>query len=274
MQLAREHQTDIISADSRQCYKELSIGVARPTSEELEAVPHYFIATHSILEPVTAADFAAYALRVSESLFKTHDTIVMAGGTGLYVRAFTQGLDEVPPTDPALRAAIVTEYQEKGLAWLQEELRRLDPAFAASADMQNPQRMMRAMEVLKATGRSIRSFQSGATVTRPFEVEKTGLELPRETLYARINHRVDGMMEAGLLQEVEGLIRDFELAPGKPLPNALQTVGYTELLDYCFGRCSLEEAVERIKTNTRHYAKRQMTWFRRDPEIRWIQPVS
>jgi len=254
--------TEIISFDSRQCYRELNIGVARPSAEELAAVPHHFIASQSIFERVSAAGFAQWALAKAEALFADHDDIVLVGGTGLYIKAFAFGLDEMPPSDAGVRASLQAMYNDGGLPWLATTLHQLDPLYAADGEMQNPHRMLRALEVFQLTGRSIRSFQTGVLAERPFGMEWTLLEMPREQLYQRINHRVDAMMTAGLLDEVRSLVDRFHLSPDQ-LPQALQTVGYTELIAHLAGRLSLDEAITQIKTNTRHYAKRQLTWFRK-----------
>jgi tRNA dimethylallyltransferase len=267
IQVAKHLQTEIISADSRQCFKELSIGVARPSEAELQEVPHHFIASHSIEEEVTAASFEQYALKTAGELFKKYDNIVMVGGTGLYLKAFCEGMDEIPTVAPAIRENIITNYEQKGLSWLQEQVKEKDPAFYASGEIQNPQRMMRALEVIEATGSSILSFRKGQKAKRDFAIIKIGLELPKEQLHQRIHSRVDQMMEQGLLEEVK------RLQPMRHL-NALQTVGYAELFDYLDGKLTLEQAVEKIKTNTRQYAKRQMTWFKKDKEIEWVDPVA
>ena len=287
IRLALELHTKIISADSRQCFKELNIGVARPSPEELQAVPHFFIADHSIREDVTAALFEALALRWTEAIFRDQHTAaiatassvptpvpdlpspkaVMVGGTGLYIRAFTEGLDEMPPIDPALRLHIQQQYDLSGLAWLQDQVREQDPAFYSSGEIHNPQRLMRALEIKRSTGQSILSFRTRGKKQRPFHIRKIGLHLPKEQLHQHIHQRVDAMMEQGLLEEVRSLIpfKDY---------NALQTVGYTELFDYLEGKSTLAEAVEKIKRNTRHYAKRQMTWFRKDPGIQWVDAAA
>lgn len=265
MHLARHFSTEIISADSRQCFRELSIGVARPSEEELAAVPHHFIASHSIHEKVTAATFKQYALQKTEELFTEKDVVIMAGGTGLYIRAFCEGLDEVPEVPATVREGVIEDYKTGGLEVLQEQAKQLDPLFYEKGEIQNPQRLMRALEVIKATGRSILDFHKAQKTQRPFNVIKIGLELPREVLYNRINKRVDAMMEAGLLAEVTSLLPYQDV-------NALQTVGYKELFVHLQGEASLEEAVTQIKTNTRHYAKRQLTWFKKDEGFRWFQP--
>lgn len=260
--IARRYQTEIISADSRQCFRELNIGVARPSEEELATVPHHFIADHSIHDEVTAASFEEYALRTAHDLFTRHDVIVMAGGTGLYIKAFCEGLDTIPAIPQEIRNNIVSQYEAMGMDWLSNEVRQKDPEFFRVGEIQNPQRMMRALEVVEATGQSVLEFRSGKKVTRDFAIKKIGLDIPKEDLHQRINTRVDKMMEQGLLEEVKGLL------PYKDL-NALQTVGYKELFDFLDGKTTLERAVELIKQNTRQYAKRQLTWFRRDKEIEW-----
>jgi tRNA dimethylallyltransferase len=261
--LAKYFQTEIISADSRQCFKELRIGVARPSDEELTEVPHHFIASHSINENINAAFFEQYALRKVNELFKDHDVIVMVGGTGLYIKAFSEGLDEIPPIDETIRKSISENYEEHGLSWLQEEVRRKDLEFYKVGEIQNPQRMMRALEVVESTGQSILSFRKNKKIKRPFNIVKIGLELPKEELHLNINSRVDKMIEDGLIEEVR-------LLQGYRDVNALQTVGYSEIFEHLDRKISLEAAIEEIKKNTRQYAKRQMTWFKKDKEINWV----
>ncbi|MFT4095426.1 MAG: tRNA (adenosine(37)-N6)-dimethylallyltransferase MiaA [Niabella sp.] len=263
IEVARYFNTVILSADSRQCYKEMDIGVARPSAQELQQVPHYFIASHSIQEPINAAWYDTYALNLLQELFKEKDTIVVTGGTGLYIKALIEGMDAIPQVDTTIRDNIIIQYKEKGIAWLQQQLQELDPLFFASGEMQNPQRMMRALEVIQATGRSIISFRSQKKNPRPFNIIQVGLELPRDVLYERINARTDVMMQAGLVAEVERLT-DYKRL------NALQTVGYKEIFDYLDGKTLLQTATDLIKQNTRRYAKRQMTWFKRQPGMNWI----
>ncbi len=255
--------TEIISADSRQCYRELSIGTAKPSPEELAAVPHYFINSHSITEEVNAAMYEQLALQYAADIFTRHPVAVVTGGTGLYIRAFLEGMDEMPAIPEEIRAAVRRQYAENGLPWLQQTLQERDPAFYAIAETQNPQRLMRALEVLEATGRSISEYRTAMRRQRPFKIIKIGIELPKELLHANIHRRVDAMMEAGLVEEVKA-VQAFHHH------NALQTVGYTEVFDYLDGRASLPEAIEAIKTHTRQYAKRQLTWFRRDAEMQWF----
>ncbi|MDP4130998.1 MAG: tRNA (adenosine(37)-N6)-dimethylallyltransferase MiaA [Bacteroidota bacterium] len=262
--VARHFNTSIISADSRQCFRELNIGVAKPSPEELNLVKHEFINSHGIQEEVNAALFESLSLQWAGEIFKKQDVLVMAGGTGLYLKAFCEGLDPIPPADEQLRIEIREQYQLNGLGWLREKIKRCDPEFYQSGETANPQRMMRALEVMESTGRSILSFRDAPGKTRPFRILRFGIRVPTAILYRRINDRVDRMMELGLLEEVHSLLSFQHL-------NALQTVGYTELFEYLNGNSDLPEAVRRIKQNSRHYAKRQMTWFRKDPEIRWLE---
>ncbi|HEX4956691.1 MAG TPA: tRNA (adenosine(37)-N6)-dimethylallyltransferase MiaA [Lacibacter sp.] len=265
IRIAKRFDTSIISVDSRQCFQELNIGVAKPTAQELQTVPHYFINTHAVHEQVTAASFETYALEVADKLFQTKDIIVMAGGTGLYIKAFLEGMDEIPAVAETVRHQLTALYEANGIDWLKNEVTQKDPLFAAEGEMQNPQRILRALEVMEATGKSIISYQQGTRKKRAFEVVQIGLELPREELYNRINQRVDEMMQHGLLEEVKAL------QPWQQL-NALQTVGYRELFDYFNGTFSLEQAINKIKQNTRHYAKRQLTWFKRNDAMKWFHP--
>jgi tRNA dimethylallyltransferase len=265
IKLAQFLRTGIISADSRQCFKELNIGVAKPSAAELASVPHYFISSHSIYDDVNAGVFAEYALQASDTIFKKHATAVMVGGTGLYIKAFSQGLDEVPVIDPGIRQQINKLYEENGLEYLQNQVAQKDPAFWEIAERSNPQRLMRALEVIESAGKSVTAFRVGKKKARPFNIIKVGLEIPRAQLYDQINNRVDSMAQQGLVDEVHALV------PHKNI-NALQTVGYRELFDFFDNKVSLAEAVDNIKINTRHYAKRQMTWFKKDPEITWFHP--
>lgn len=263
--LAKHFSAEIISADSRQCYRELNIGVAKPSSRQLEEIHHYFINSHSIQDNISAADFEKYALNAADKIFDQHDIAVMVGGTGLYIKAFCEGLDQIPATDPQIRQEITQLYQQKGIDWLQKELKKADPLYHASGEMQNPQRMMRALEVITSTGRSIISFQTKQKATRNFDIIRIGLELPREILYKQINQRVEEMIAAGLEEEAGSLLPYRQL-------NALQTVGYKELFSYFDGEATRSGAIELIQQNTRHYAKRQMTWFKKEEGINWLSP--
>lgn len=267
IKIAKHFQTEIISADSRQCFKELNIGVARPSPEELQQVKHHFIASHSIHEEVNAAGFEHYALKKVNELFQQHDVVIMVGGTGLYIKIFCGGIDEVPIINTEIRNVIVTNYNNGGIEWLREQVEKNDPVFFLEGEIQNPQRMMRALEVKLSTGRSILSFHSRLKKKRDFNIVKIGLQLPKEELHQQINNRVDKMIEQGLIDEVKNL------QPFRNL-NALQTVGYSEIFEYQDGKISLDQAINDIKINTRQYAKRQMTWFRKDKEIKWFHPFE
>jgi tRNA dimethylallyltransferase len=265
--LAKHYQTEIISADSRQCYKEMKIGVARPSDEELAVIKHYFIASHSVTDDLNAGSFEKYALTAVDAIFQKNKVAIMVGGTGLYIKAFCEGIDPMPVVPDEIRKQVIEGYEQKGLIWLQKELQQKDPAFWEVAEQQNPQRLMRALEVLYATGQSIMVYRTAKKIERPFRIIKIGLELPKEELHNRINQRVDQMMTDGLLAEVKALL------PYRA-HNALQTVGYKEMFDHLDGNSSLEEAITQIKTNTRQYAKRQMTWFKKDKEIEWMTPSA
>lgn len=267
IELAQQLNTEIISADARQCYQELNIGVARPSIEELAQVKHHFIASHSIQDTINAGIFEAYALAKATELLAKFGSVVMVGGTGLYIKAFVEGMDQIPPIDPAIRNQIQQDLASKGVDWLQDQVKQLDPAYWAIADQgeqQNTQRLSRALEVITGTGQSILSFQNHTKKARSFNIQKIGLEMPREQLYDRINQRVHKMDQMGLEEEVKALRPQFHL-------NALQTVGYQEWLPYLEGNQSKEAVIQAIQQNTRHYAKRQMTWFKKDPEISWNQ---
>jgi len=265
IEVANYFRTEIISADSRQCYKEMNIGVARPSPQELLQVKHHFIASHSIHEKVNAATFEQYAIKKSNELFEKNDVVILTGGTGLYIKAFCEGMDEIPEVPEVVRNEIVERYNQHGLPWLQEQVRHLDPKFFEAGEIKNPHRLMRALEVFKATGKSILDFRKGKKVKREFNIIKIALQLPKEDLHRNIETRVDKMMEMGLSQEVRSLIPYQHL-------NALQTVGYKELFDYFNGQIDLQPAIDLIKRNTKQYAKRQATWFKKDNQYQWIAP--
>ncbi len=262
LQLAQHFSTQIISADSRQCFKELNIGVAKPTAEELASVKHYFINSHSIQDEMNTAIFEKYALKSINEIFKTKDIAIMVGGTGLYVKTFCHGIDEVPNISPEIKEKVIADYEWEGLEWLQKEVEKVDPVYYAKGENKNPTRLMRALEVKLSTGRSILDFQTHNKKTRDFDIIKIGLDMPREALYDRINTRVNVMMEDGLEAEVKSLEQYKKL-------NALQTVGYRELFSYLEDDISLEYAIQMIKQNTRNYAKRQLTWFKADEQVQW-----
>ena len=264
LHIAQEFKTGIISADSRQCYKELNIGVGKPTAEELHAVRHYFINSHTIHEEVNAALFEQYASTSVNEIFQHSNIAVVAGGTGMYINAFCEGIDEVPVISPEVRNNIRNDFKQSGLEWLQHQVQKNDPEYYQDGEVFNPQRLMRSLEVILSTGRSIRSFQSKQKKIRPYNIIKIGLYLPRENLYESINNRVDDMMDNGLEQEARSLL------PYRYL-NALNTVGYKELFSYFDGTISRERAIDAIKSSTRRYAKRQVTWFKNANDIIWFQ---
>ena len=261
---ALEYGSPIISCDSRQIFKDMTIGTAVPDASQLAAVKHYFIQTVPLTEVYTAGDYEQDAITLIEKLFdEGHETLVMTGGSMFYIDAVCKGLDDLPDGEPGLRTELWNRLAEEGVDVLAEELRLKDPLTYSRIDVKNSQRVIRALEVCLLTGKPFSSYKTGVLRTRPFIIEKVGLQRPREELYSRINRRVLDMIDAGLEDEVRTLIpyRDCQ---------ALQTVGYKEMFKYIDGECSLDEAVRMIQLNTRHYAKRQLTWWRRDPDIRWI----
>lgn len=265
--LAEHFSTEIISADSRQFFKEMSIGTAAPTPEELAVAPHHFIHHRSVEEEYSVGDFEREALEKLQQLFQKHQEIIMVGGSGLYVDAVTKGLDKFPEVAPAIRQELNLELQENGIAPLQQRLEQLDPVYYSEVDVQNPHRLIRALEICIGTGKPYSSFRRNQSHKRPFQSLQIGLTAPREIIYDRINRRVDIMMEEGLLEEAK------RLYPMRDL-NALNTVGYKELFRFFDGEMELEEAVAEIKKNTRRFAKRQLTWFRKNEEIIWFEHTT
>ena len=262
--LAQHYGAPIVSTDSRQFYRGMPIGTAQPTAQQLRAAEHHFIASHDITQELSCGAYEVEALALLDRLFEQHRTVIAVGGSGLYIKALCEGMDELPQADPELRAALAEQLREEGVAALAERLRTLDPLYYEQVDRSNPARVVRALEVCLQTGRPFSELRLGRRRERQFDIVKIGIEVPREELYERINRRVDAMMAEGLEAEARALY------PYRHL-NALRTVGYRELFDFFEGRCSRDEAVEAIKRNTRRYAKRQMTWFRRDGEIRWFR---
>ena len=263
IQLALQHKTEIISGDSRQFFKEMKIGTAVPEQEELDAANHYFIQHKSIHDNYNVGLFEKEAISKIEKLFKHHNTLIMVGGSGLYIDAVCKGLDTFPDIDETLKIELRQKFEDYGLQWLQDEVKKIDPIFYTFSDVNNHQRLLRCLEVCKQSGQTFSSFKNKQNKTRPFEVEYISIKMDRKKLYKRINERVDIMMEKGLLQEVESLIKFQDL-------NALKTVGYSELLQFLNNDISLERAIELIKQNSRRYAKRQMTWLKRYP-INWLE---
>lgn len=265
IELAKHYATDIISADSRQFYREMSIGTAKPNADELAQAKHYFINSHSVEEIYSAGDFERDGLTLLEQLFQDKDIVVMVGGSGLFVRALCEGFDDLPQAPVEVREAYNKRFAEEGIIPLQAELKAVDPIYYAEADVDNPQRIIRALEVFQATGKPFSSFRQQARNARPFNILTIGLNMKREKLYDRINQRVDIMLADGLLDEVKSL----EQHRDKP---ALLTVGYAEVFDYFDGTISLETAIDKIKQNSRRYAKRQITWFKKFGKTHWFQP--
>lgn len=263
--LAQHYCAPIISTDSRQLYRGMAIGTAQPTAEELAAAKHYFIADREVEDDFNCGRYEVEALELLERLFAENEYVVAVGGSGLYIQALCDGMDNLPEADDAVREQLKSRLESDGLEALAEELRRLDPAYAEEVDICNPARVMRALEVCLTTGRPYSEQRSGSRAERPFNIVKVGTDMPREELYDRINRRVDMMVADGLIEEARAMYPKRHL-------NALQTVGYREVFEYFDGKCSLEEAIELVKRNSRRYAKRQMTWFRRDERVGWFSP--
>ena len=265
IQLAQYFQTEIISADSRQFFQEMTVGTAKPAEWELLQAKHHFINSHSVTDEFTVGDFEKQALQLLSEIYLKHDTAILVGGSGLYIQAVCQGFDDIPKADQGIRERLNNIYAEKGIEELKKQLKNIDPDYFQEVDLNNPQRLIRALEVYETTGKPFSSYRIRNVNLRPFNIIKIGLDISREELYRRINHRVDVMMESGLLDEVRSL------TPYRTL-NALNTVGYSELFDHLDGKMTLEEAVEKIKQNTRRFAKRQLTWFKRQDDIKWFEP--
>lgn len=261
--LAKHFNTEIISADSRQFFKEMSIGTAKPNASELSEVKHHFIDSHSISQDYNVGKYETEAITLLEDLFSKNNVLVLIGGSGLYINAVCEGFDPLPEANEEIREKIDALLEKEGLEGLQKLLKELDPVYYDQVDLQNPQRMGRALEVCLSSGKPYSSLRSGKTKKRNFNILKIGLEMPRELLYERIDKRVDEMMKMGLLEEVK------QLLPYKT-KNALQTVGYKELFDHLEGNSDLGTAISLIKQHTRNFAKRQLTWFKRDKEIKWF----
>ncbi len=265
IELAKFYACPVISADSRQFFKEMSIGTAKPSPEEMQDVPHYFINNISITDTYNVGQFERDAIELIESLFKEHEKLVLVGGSGLYINAVLNGVDEFEEIPAEIREHLIKQYEEKGLAWLQQELKQRDDVYYNQVDLNNPQRLMRALEVCLHTQKPYSSFRKKEKKQRSFEAIPLLINTKREALYERINKRVDVMMQNGLLKEVE------QLYPNRSL-NALNTVGYKELFDLIDGKCQLEEAIDLIKQNTRRYAKRQLTWFNHQGDFEPFEP--
>lgn len=265
IELAQHYATDIISADSRQLFRELSIGTAVPSLEDLTLVTHHFIQSHSIHHYYNVSEYETEAIALINQLFATKNPLILTGGSMLYIDTICKGIDDIPTVSPEIRSRVIQWYQENGLQALQQRLLLLDPEYYHTADLQNAKRLLHAVEVCEMTGRTFTSFRKNTIRTRPFRILKIGINQQREVLYERINQRVDQMMQAGLLEEARSVYAYKDL-------NSLNTVGYKELFMYFDGTCSLEEAVDLIKRSSRKYARKQLTWFRKDPDIHWFEP--
>lgn len=263
VRLAQELQTDVVSADSRQFYRELTIGTAKPTPAEMDGVRHHFIDSHSITETYTAGRYERDCLLCLEELFREKDVVILTGGSGLFLKVITDGLDEMPPADPEIREELRAWMQRDGLPALVGELRRLDPVYYEKVDQKNPQRIIRALEVCRSTGQPYSHFRRGTKIERPFQSIKLCLTREREALYTRIDQRMDAMLAAGLIDEARLLLPYRHHA-------ALQTVGYQEIFPYLDGTYDYDELVRLLKRNSRRYAKRQMTWFRNQGDYEWV----
>ena len=263
IKLAKELKTEIISCDSRQFYKELSIGTAIPSKEELREIEHHFIQNQSIEKRCNIADFEKNAIKKIESLFQRYNNVILVGGSGLYIDAICKGIDFLPDISKEIREKINTQYRKNGLEWLQNKVKKLDPEYFEYVDIKNPKRLMRCLEVYTASTKKISSLHKKKYKKRNFNIIKIGLKIDRESLYKKINIRVDKMIKDGLIDEANNLINYRHY-------NALNTVGYKELFDFFDGNSNLETAIEKIKQNTRRLAKRQITWFKRDKSINWF----
>ncbi len=265
IKLAQHLQTEIISSDSRQIFRELSIGTAVPGQKELKTIPHHFIHSHSIHDYYNASKFEIEALNKIDELFNAHSSVVMTGGSMLYIDAVCKGIDDLPTVDPKLRKELIEDFEKNGIEHLRLQLKKLDPVYYEQVDLKNPKRLLHALEICLMTGKPYSSFRTENIKERPFKIIKIGLNMDREKLYDRINNRVDQMIVEGLEEEARKVYEHRTL-------NSLNTVGYKELFAYFDGETTFEKAIELIKRNTRHYARKQLTWFRKDQEIKWFQP--
>lgn len=265
IKIAEKYGSPIISADSRQLYSDLKIGTAAPTEEYLKRVKHYFVGTLKLTDYYSAAQYESEVISLLEELFKTNDTILLTGGSMMYIDAICKGIDDIPTVDNETRQMMMEKYEKEGLERLCAELKLLDPEYYSIVDLKNPKRVIHALEICYMTGKTYTSFRTGNRKQRPFDIIKIGLCRDREELYDRINKRVDIMINDGLVDEVKSVYRYKDL-------NSLNTVGYKEIIQYLEGNCTLEFAIEKIKQNSRTYSRKQMTWFKRDNEIKWFHP--
>ena len=267
IKVARHFNAEIVSADSRQIFKELNIGTAVPSTEELAAIPHHFIQSHSVEENYNASRYETEALELIDKLFQQRDVLLLVGGSMLYIDAICKGIDSMPDADPEVRAALKKQLEEEGLESLRLQLKTLDPEYYKKVDLKNPNRIIHALEISIQTGKPYSSFRSDTPKKRPFQIIKIAFNCDRQVLHNRINLRVDKMMEAGLETEARSVYHKKQL-------NSLNTVGYQELFAYFNGEISREKAIELIKRNSRRYARKQITWFRRDENVKWFEPTN
>jgi tRNA dimethylallyltransferase len=265
IRLAKHYHTEIISADSRQIFRELCIGTAVPTTEELNVIPHHFIQTKSILDYYNVSEYEVEALSLISMLFETMDPLIVTGGSMLYVDTLCRGIDDIPNVSAEVRDEVIEWYKTYGLEALQQRLLEIDPEYYSIVDLNNHKRLLHAVEIHQMTGKPFTSFRKNTVRERPFRILKIGINQDRKVLYERINERVDRMIESGLVEEAKGVYTHRKL-------NSMNTVGYKELFSYLDGDCTMEEAIDLIKRNTRKYARKQLTWFRGDPEIKWFEP--
>jgi len=263
--LAAFLQTDVISADSRQVFRELNIGTSKPSSNQLATVRHHLVNSHSILDSFDVAEFERESLKALSGIYQQHDVALLVGGSGLYIKVLCHGIDDIPKAAASIRGQLILQLESEGLASLQAELRKNDPLYYEVVDRNNPQRVIRALEVQRSSGKPFSGFLSGTRVKRPFEIMKIGLKMDRKDLNRRIAQWVEDMVNRGLFDEVANLSEYRHL-------NALQTVGYTEVFGFLDGKYGREEAIRVLKRNTRRYAKRQLTWFKKDSEVKWFHP--
>ena len=265
LKLAKHYQTEIISADSRQVFHELTLGTAVPSAEDLKSVPHHFIQTKSIHDYYNVSEYETEAIQLIDKLFHTNNPLILTGGSMLYVDTICKGIDDIPTIDPVIRDEVISWYNENGIEALRQRLLELDPEYYHQVDLNNPKRLLHAVEICLMSGKSFTSFRTNTIKERPFRIVKIGINQDRKILYERINERVLKMMENGLLEEAKTVY------PYRNL-NSLNTVGYKELFTYLNGDCSLDEAVDLIQRNTRKYARKQLTWFRNNQDIKWFEP--
>jgi tRNA dimethylallyltransferase len=265
IKLAQHYKTEIISADSRQFYTEMSIGTAKPSIEELKAAKHHLINSHSVVDQFNAGDFEKESIKIINKLFVNHNHAILVGGSGLFINAVCNGFDPLPTASEEVRKKLNKQFDENGITYLQDKLKSVDPEYFAEVDINNPQRIIRALEVFESTGKAFSSLRTKNKKQRPFNIVKIGLNIDRDKLYQRINTRVDEMINMGLIAEVENLKAHRDL-------NTLNTVGYSEIFEFLDNKCNKVEAIEKIKQNTRRFAKRQLTWFNKSDDIKWFSP--